>query len=159
MSSPHPQLKCIQCNCTDSMFWKLTGDNQHLCYECTEPTKSKSETETVRKMTDDRKTKTRKSTRSTRYNGNKNGNGTSTGTSQTPSNGGKAATVKPSGRGRRNLNRRPPIKTPTIPATTRNVNSLFIKVGKFNANKVEEISSILDSLLAFAFTGLLHTDR
>lgn len=130
MSSPYNHLKCSHCQCTESMFWKATGDNQHLCHECSASTKGKQDTDTARKAADDRKTKTRKSTRSTRYNGNKNGNGTSTGTGPAASNGSKTASTKPSGRGRRNLNRRPPIKTPTIPASTRNVDSLFYKVGK-----------------------------
>lgn len=127
MAPTYNHLKCKQCSRTESMFWKSIGENQHLCYECTEPGKNKSELDNVRKTDERKTTKTRKSTRSTRYNG-KNGNGTVAGTSQTTSNAGKAVNSKPSGRGRRNLNRRPPVKTPTIPASTRQVDSLFYKV-------------------------------
>lgn len=126
-------LRCSQCNCTESMFWKTTGDNQQLCYDCSEPTlKAKTETDCTRKV-EDRKAKTRKSTRSTRYS-IKNGNSTTTGTNQSTSIAtGRLANTKPSGRGRRNLNRRPPVKTPVIPASTRHVNSLFYKVHKANS--------------------------
>lgn len=124
-------LKCSQCSCTESMFWKTTGNNQQLCYDCSEPTlKSRNESDYTRKV-EDRKAKTRKSTRCTRYS-IKNGNSsTTTGPNQSSSNTtSKLANTKSSGRGRRNLNRRPPVKTPVIPASTRHVNSLFYKVHK-----------------------------
>lgn len=131
MSPSIDSLKCIQCNCMESMLWKLVGDNQHLCIDCSDQSKTngKIESESNRKP-DEKRGKLRKSTRSTRYNGKIGSNGTSNSTATTTSNSTKSNNVKPSGRGRRNLFRRQPIKAPTIPATTRNVKSLFYKVYK-----------------------------
>lgn len=129
MSPSIDSLKCIQCNCTESMLWKSVGDNQQLCNDCFEQTKlnEKLESEPSRRS-DERRSKLRKSTRSTRYNG-KSTNGTTISTGLTTSNPTKTNNnIKSSGRGRRNLFRRPPVKAPTIPATTQNVTSVFYKV-------------------------------
>lgn len=128
MSPSIDSLKCIQCNCTESMLWKSVGDNQHLCNDCSDQNKINGTTESEsNRKPDEKKGKLRKSTRSTRYNG-KGSNGASNSTGATTSNPTKSNNVKPSGRGRRNLFRRQPIKAPTIPATTRNVKSMFYKV-------------------------------
>lgn len=134
MSPSIDSLKCIQCNCTESMLWKSVGDNQHLCNDCSDQSKTngKTESESNRKP-DEKKGKLRKSTRSTRYNG-KCSNGISNSSGATTSNSTKSNNVKPSGRGRRNLFRRQPIKAPIVPATTRNVKSLFYKVQSGSIN-------------------------
>lgn len=129
MSPSCDSLKCVQCNCTESMLWKSVGENQQICNDCFEQNKinTKTETETARQpKPEERKGKLRKSTRSTRYNG-KNGNGNSV-ASGTNANSGKTTNVKSSGRGRRSLFRRPPMKAPSIPAQTQHVKSLFYKV-------------------------------
>lgn len=124
----HEHIKCAQCNCTESLFWKSIGDRQQLCNDCFEQSKlaTKQENETNRK-TEDRRSKLRKSTRSTRYNG-KNGTNSNNLTGAASSNATKNSTNKSSGRGRRNMFRRPPMKAPSIPATTHPVKSLFYKV-------------------------------
>lgn len=128
MSPLYDSLKCAQCNCTESLLWKSIGEKQQLCNDCFEQTKisTKQEHETNRKA-EDRRNKLRKSTRSTRYNG-KNGNGPNNASVAANSNSNKSTTTKSSGRGRRSLFRRPPMKAPTIPATTQHVKSLFYKV-------------------------------
>lgn len=113
-------LKCAQCKCTEAMLWKSIGEKQHLCNDCFEHTKSNTKQENARRN------KLRKSTRSTRYSG-KNGTGSGT-NGPGNSNSTKTNTTKTSGRGRRSLFRRPPMKAPTIPATTQHVKSLFYKV-------------------------------
>lgn len=127
MSPLYDNLKCAQCNCTDALFWKSIGAKQQLCNNCSEGNKNnaKQEGETHRKA-DDRRIKLRKSTRSTRY--GKNSANTNNTAGAVASNSNKNSTTKLSGRGRRNLLRRPPIKSLSIPATTRNVKSLFYKV-------------------------------
>lgn len=128
MSPIYDNLRCAQCNCTEALFWKSIGAKQQLCNNCSEGNKinkEKQDGETHRK-TDDRRIKLRKSTRSTRYSKN---NATSNNASgAVASNSNKNSTTKASGRGRRNLLRRPPIKAQSIPATTRYVKSLFYKV-------------------------------
>lgn len=126
-SSLCDSLKCAQCNCTETLLWKSIGVKQQLCNNCYEENKNhtKQEGETHRK-TDDRRTKLRKSTRSTRY--GKNSSGTANASGPLSSNTNKSSTAKTSGRGRRNLCRRPPIKALSIPARTKCVNSLFFKV-------------------------------
>lgn len=123
MSPLYDNLKCVQCNCTEAMLWKSIGD-KHLCNDCFEQTKNRSEHE-GKHQNDDRRSKLRKSTRSTRYNG-KNGNGPANGTGNSNTN--KNSKTNSSGRGRRSLFRRPPMKAPSIPATTQHVQSLFYKV-------------------------------
>lgn len=136
-----PSPTCLQCKCTESFLWKPAGENQHLCNDCFEKNcknvKSESETApaaattSTTSRTDERKARLRKSTRSTRYSG-KNGNGSLNATST--NGGGAVSTVSnkasgtKSGRGRRSLFRRPPMKAPTITATTTYVKSLFYKV-------------------------------
>lgn len=129
MSSLYENLKCAQCKCTEAMLWKTIGDKQHMCSDCFEQTKSnpKPETNDIKPKSDDRRGKLRKSTRSTRYSG-KNGTASGNPSGASTSNATKSTTTKTSGRGRRSLFRRPPMKAPTIPATTQNVKSLFYKV-------------------------------
>lgn len=117
-------LKCIQCECTESLLWKQINDSQHICITCFEKTQNtvKAETESANQITnktEDRKTKLRKSTRSTRY--------SKSGSNQSQSNSNKGANIK-TGKGRRSLFRRPPMKAPTVTATTKHVKSLFHKV-------------------------------
>lgn len=140
MSPLCDNLKCAQCNCTEAMLWKSIGEKQQLCNVCFEQTKNntKQETDGNRKTfgkTDERRSKLRKSTRSTRYNG-KNGTGPSNASGTANSNTTKTNSTKPSGRGRRSLFRRPPMKAPTIPATTQNVKSLFFKVSLNNKTNI-----------------------
>lgn len=130
MSPLYHKLKCAQCNCTESLFWKSIGTRQHLCNNCSDGSnknnkEKQQEIETHRKP-DDRRTKLRKSTRSTRY--SKNNANTNSASGAVSSNTNKSSTTKSSGRGRRNLFRRPPIKAQTTPATTRYVKSVFHKV-------------------------------
>lgn len=124
-------IKCISCKCTESLLWKPIDVNQQICNDCFETNKIclRNEYEIGSSKSVERKTKLRKSTRSTRYNG-KNGNGTSL---AIPTNATGSATIKnPSvkfgGRGRRNLFKRAPMKAPTVSATTKYVKSLFYKV-------------------------------
>lgn len=134
MSPAYNSLKCCQCNCTESMLWKAIGDNQQMCNDCFEQGRSNGKQDsdaTNNRKSDDRKLKVRKSTRSTRYNG-KNGNSNTNASGQTTSNSSKSSSTKLSGRGRRNLFKKPPVKAPTIPATTKHVESLFYKVIHFN---------------------------
>lgn len=126
MSPLYDNLKCVQCNCTEAMLWKSIGDKQHLCNDCFEQSKNNTKLENdVKHRTDDRRSKLRKSTRSTRYNG-KNGTGSGNVPGTSNSNSNKTSNTK--SRGRRNLFRRPPMKAPTIPASTQHVQSLFYKV-------------------------------
>lgn len=129
MSPFYDHLKCAQCNCTESFLWKSIGDKVQLCNECFEQTKNnntKHDAESHRKP-DDRRVKLRKSTRNTRYNG-KNGTASSNQPGAASTNLNKTSTTKASGRGRRSLFRRPPIKAPITPATVQHVTSLFYKV-------------------------------
>lgn len=127
MSPLYDNLKCAKCSCTEALLWKSIGAKQQLCNSCSEGIKSvaKQEGEPHRK-TDERRIKLRKSTRSTRY--GKNNASSNNGAGAVSSNSNKNSTAKSSGRGRRNLFRRAPIKSLSIPATTRNVKSLFYKV-------------------------------
>lgn len=121
-------ISCSECNCTEALLWKSIGDKQQLCNDCFEQIKNNTKQEVdINRKADDRRTKLRKSTRSTRYSGR---NGTSATNSQSGSisNTNKSASNKSSGRGRRCLFRRPPMKAPTIPATSQHVDSLFYKV-------------------------------
>lgn len=130
MSPSIDSLKCIQCDCTESMLWRSVADNQQLCNDCFEYNKINAKSESdpnSNRRGDEKRGKLRKSTRTTRYNG-KNSNGTSNAVGVTASNSTKSNSTKPSGRGRRSLFRRPPVKAPTIPATTQNVKSVFYKV-------------------------------
>lgn len=139
MSPLYENLKCVQCNRTEALLWKSIGEKQQLCNNCFEQTKSNTKQDAdcnnrrAFGKTDERRSKLRKSTRSTRYNG-KNGSGTSNATATTNSNTTKISSAKSSGRGRRSLFRRPPMKAPTIPATTQHVNSLFYKVSQCQLN-------------------------
>lgn len=128
MSPLYDNLKCAKCSCTEALLWKSIGAKQQLCNNCSEGNKSngKQEGEPHRK-TDDRRIKLRKSTRSTRYGKNAASSNNLSGAVASISS--KNSTTKSSGRGRRNLFRRAPIKSQSIPATTRNVKSLFYKVG------------------------------
>lgn len=136
MSPLYDNLKCAQCNCTEAFLWKSIGDKVQLCNECYEQTKNitKHDSESNRKA-EDRRVKLRKSTRNTRYNG-KNGTGSSNPPGTTSSNLNKNTTTKASGRGRRSLFRRPPIKAPITPATVQHVTSLFYKVCKPQNHKM-----------------------
>lgn len=168
----------MQCNCTESFLWKPAGENQHLCNDCFEKNSKnvKIELDTMTTVTtfattayqrpDERKTRLRKSTRSTRYSG-KNGNGSaSNATTNNGSGAASAVTTKvsgvKSGRGRRSLFRRPPMKAPTISATTTSVKSLFYKVHTLDIIlKPILIVSILNSNSDFRFylyAGLVHTN-
>lgn len=117
----YENLMCFKCNCTETLLWNCTADKQPLCNDCYEQIKAntKQEPESNRKA-DERRNKLRKSTRSTRKNGTSLGSSSSTTC--------KTTTMKLIGRGRRNLFRKPPVKAPTIPATTQHVKSLFYKV-------------------------------
>lgn len=142
MSPLYENLKCVQCNCTETLLWKSIGEKQQLCNDCFEQNKNntKQESDGNRKTfgkTDERRSKLRKSTRSTRYNG-KNGTGTNNTIGTTTSNTTKINNTKSSGRGRRSLFRRPPMKAPTIPATTQHVKSLFYKVSLMD-HKIKKI--------------------
>lgn len=143
-SEKMPSPCCLQCNCTESFLWKPAGDNQHLCNDCFEKNSKnvKNELDTITtapttttsfRPDAERKTRLRKSTRSTRYSG-KNGNGSSNAVvnnvSGVPSAGTNKASGGKVGRGRRSLYRRPPMKAPTISATTTYVKSLFYKVNR-----------------------------
>lgn len=150
MSPLSEGLKCGQCGCTESLFWKSIGDKQQLCNDCFELSKHKQDSDINRK-TDDRRSKLRKSTRSTRYNGKNGNNGNSSQSGAANSTSTKGGNGKSSGRGRRNLFRRAPVKAPSIPATTQHVTSLFYKVSSHPTR------SILHSN-AFLSTGLLHSD-
>ncbi|XP_031631303.1 GATA zinc finger domain-containing protein 1 [Contarinia nasturtii] len=121
------KLKCAQCNCTAALLWKSISDTQHMCNDCFEQTKNntKQEIDGNNQRKPDR-SKLRKSTRSTRYSG-KNGTGSNQLPGTSNSNSSKTSNTKPSGRGRRSLFRRPPMKAPTIPASTHHVKSLFYK--------------------------------
>lgn len=132
MSVLYDNLRCAQCNCSETLLWKSIGVKQQLCNNCFEESKNCTKQEgEIHRKTDDRRIKNlRKSTRSTRY--SKNSNGSSNTTGAVSSNSNKSSTTKPSGRGRRNLLRRPPIKSLSIPATTQYVKSLFHKVSRFN---------------------------
>lgn len=129
MSPLCDNLKCAQCNCTEALFWKSIGAKQQLCNNCSEGNKTnpKQEGGETHRRTDERRIKLRKSTRSTRY-GKNNGSSNNAAGGAVSSNSNKTSTTKSSGRGRRNLLRRPPIKSIPVPATTRNVKSLFYKV-------------------------------
>lgn len=128
MSPLNDNIKCAQCNCTEALLWKSVGDKQQLCNECFEHNKNKTKQEAENnRKTDDRRTKLRKSTRSTRYSA-KNTTGPTNPPGAASSSTNKITTIKPSGRGRRSLFRRPPMKAPTIPATTQYAKSLFYKV-------------------------------
>lgn len=172
MSPLYENLNCAQCNCTESLLWKSIGDKQQLCNDCFEQTKNntKQESDGNRKTfgkNDERRSKLRKSTRSTRYNG-KNGTGSSGAPGTTSSNATKTNSTKSSGRGRRSLFRRPPMKAPTIPATTQHVKSLFFKVnqaGKFFLNFIYgmKISYRMNwnwfKFVDLFSTGILHSNR
>lgn len=127
MSSSCDNLKCAQCNCTETLMWKSIGVKQQICNNCYTESKNqtKQDGESHRK-TDDRRTKLRKSTRSTRYGKNNSSSNNTTGGITTSTN--KSNAAKTGGKGRRNLLRRPPIKAPSIPARTKFVKSLFYKV-------------------------------
>lgn len=168
MSPLYDNLKCAQCNCTEAMLWKSIGDKQHLCNDCFEQTKNNTKSENDGKhRSDDRRSKLRKSTRSTRYNG-KNGNGPANGNANSNTN--KSSNTKSSGRGRRSLFRRPPMKAPSIPATTQHVQSLFYKVCYFQSNTMilftpsvqlsvasNRLSNTLSNINSFA--GFLYPNR
>lgn len=171
MSPLYENLKCAQCNCTEALLWKSIGEKQQLCNDCFEQTKSNTKQEadcSNRKAcgkTEERRSKLRKSTRSTRYNG-KNGGGTSNATGTTNSNTTKANTTKSSGRGRRTLFRRPPMKAPSIPASTQNVNCLFYKVSPCSLNLTKSIVHLPDDQKPNIKThfkrilaGILHSNR
>lgn len=151
-----PSPICSQCNCTESFLWKLIGENQHICNDCFDKNSKnvKSEPSTVTTAStlasaaraEERKARLRKSTRSTRYSG-KNGNGlphaaASNGSGVASANTNKAAGVK-SGRGRRSLFRRPPMKAPVISATTTSVKSLFYKVQLIGFNERNPSNSLI----------------
>lgn len=171
-----PSPKCLQCDCTESFLWKSVGENQHLCNDCFERNNQnvKNESDTMTMATipsttatapatasrpDERKIKLRKSTRTTRYNG-KNGKSSS---NASGSIGSCVATTVPSkssgiksGRGRRSLFRRPPMKAPTISATTTYVKSLFYKVNrKMSKLTIQRSSPSFHS----SFAGLVHSNR
>lgn len=122
MSPQYDVISCSQCNCTEALLWKSIGEKQQLCNDCFEQIKNHTKQETeINRRADDRRIKLRKSTRSTRY-----------GTGSSNSQGGissKNIATKSSGRGRRSMCRRPPMKAPAISATTQYVKSLFYKVG------------------------------
>lgn len=158
MSPLYDNLKCAQCNCTEALFWKSIGAKQQLCNNCSDGNKTnkeKQEVETHRK-TDDRRTKLRKSTRSTRYSKNTSNSNAATGVVSSNSN--KSSTTKSSGRGRRNLFRRPPIKAQSIPATTRCVQSLFYKVSVFFFFNLFCVGKIF-FVVVVILSGELHSNR
>lgn len=123
-------------------MWRRIDDNQQICNDCYEKNRNnlKEELESANTAfvakTDEKKTTTRlrKSTRSTRYKA-KSGSIAATvqnGPTANNTNGSqpKPATQKGGGRGRRNLQRRAPMKAPTMTATTSFVKSLFYKVNE-----------------------------
>lgn len=149
MPPTRASIKCTQCKSTDSLMWRQITDNQQICNDCyeknrnhlkdeLEPTTSTGVTisaPTTATKTDDKKSKLRKSTRSTRYKA-RGGGGAGAQTSGTtmtqpkPNKGGA--------RGRRTMFRRAPVKAPTTCATTTFVKSLFFKVSINTARTVPE---------------------
>lgn len=121
------KLQCAHCKCTEALLWKSVGEKQHLCNDCFEQKNSTKQDSDGGGQRKSERGKLRKSTRSTRYNG-KNGSGTNQTAGTSNSNSNKTGNTKTTGRGRRNLFRRPPMKAPSIPATTHHVKSVFYKV-------------------------------
>lgn len=171
-----PSPTCLHCNCTESLLWQPVDENQHLCNDCFEKNskKVKNEWDTITKATatatasrlDERKVRLRKSTRSTRFSV-KNGNGLSNiigsnGSGVTSAGSNKTSGVK-SGRGRRSLFRRPPMKAPTISATTTHVKSLFYKVIHWIYMYISFIPQFPNSYSIFClflfYAGLIHSNR
>lgn len=154
MSPLFENLVCSQCNCTETLLWNCTADKQPLCNDCFEQIKAstKQEPENHRKS-DERRSKLRKSTRSTRYNG-KNGSSSNNGSGAVTSNASKNNATKSGGRGRRNLYRRPPMKAPTIPATTQHVKSLFFKVRIVKSSSKSQTN--VKSLMIFAIVLFVY---
>lgn len=145
-------ISCSQCNCTEALLWKSIGDKQQLCNDCFEQIKTNTKQENdISRKADDRRTKLRKSTRSTRYSG-RNGSGASNSQAGISSSTNKNTGTKSSGRGRRCLFRRPPMKAPTIPATSKHVNSLYYKVNHLCSINVQCIQCHIIIFLA----GIIH---
>lgn len=123
-------------------MWKQIGSNQQICHSCFEMNKTELESIAAAKN-QDRKGHLRKSTRCTRLN-LKNGTAqantsnqqttvaaaapTATVTAVAANN--KIGITRINARGRRNLNRRPPVRAVTTTCTTTHVKSLFHKVKK-----------------------------
>lgn len=124
--SERDNLRCAQCSCTEAFLWKSVGEKQHMCNDCFEHTKNHTKQETDGSSKAER-SKLRKSTRSTRYNG-KNGTASNNLPGPGNTNSNKTNNIKSTGRGRRSLFRRPPMKSPIIPASTHHVNMTFYKV-------------------------------
>lgn len=127
MPPSRTNVKCFQCKCTESLMWKQIGSNQQLCHTCFEANKNELESISAAKTDAKKGFSRRKSTRCTR-NTMKNIIATTTVTSQPSATNSKVTANRVNTRGRRNLNRRAPIKAPTTTATTTNVTSLFHKV-------------------------------
>lgn len=157
MSPSYDNLRCAQCNCTETLLWKSIGAKQQLCNNCSEDNKNnaKQEGETYRK-TDGRRIKLRKSTRSTRY--GKNNATASNAPGAVSSNSNKNSTTKSSGRGRRSLFRRPPIRALSVPASTQYVKSLFHKVSRvrgFSDGVFDFRSSLISSTVVLLYSSFL----
>lgn len=128
MAPSRSHIKCFQCKCTESLMWKQIGSNQQLCYTCFEANKNELESIVAGKSQNKRVVTRRKSTRCSTRNIAKNITSIAAINAQQNTVNSKSAASRINTRGRRNLNRRPPVKAPTTTATTTHVTSLFHKV-------------------------------